>query len=245
MPKRDPHEVLGVPQNASFEEIRDAFRKLARHYHPDINKEKSAYARFKEINEAYEELTRDRPQASGEQVEIRVPAGWAGAFEDYLHDIFSVPPEKPRLRPRGGDVRVPLLLSEQEAANGVEKDIEFQRAEICSECGGSGAMPGTSPVKCSTCAGYGQVRQARTTKLGRMVTSGTCLECDGWGETIPKPCGRCKATRLEKQKTRLTVRIPAGVKTGAEIRLTEQGEASPRGGERGTLYLVVEIKQNS
>jgi molecular chaperone DnaJ len=241
MSTRDPHEVLGVPKGASFEEIQGAYRKLARQYHPDINKDERAYARFKEINEAYEILTRDHPTASIGQVEIRVPAGWEGGFRDFLHDIFSVPPEKPRILRCGKDVRVPLILSEEEAAHGVEKAIVFQRGEICSECDGSGAMPGTSPVKCSKCAGHGHVRQERMTELGRMVSSGTCPDCKGWGETILKPCRRCEGTRLEERETHLTVKIPAGVKTGTEVRLKEQGAANPRGGERGTLYLMVEI----
>jgi molecular chaperone DnaJ len=242
MSTKNPHDVLGVSQDASFEEIRAAYRKLASQYHPDLNKDKGAYAKFKEINQAYEVLTRDIPPASIKQEPMYVPTGFNEFFGELFNDLISGFKDDHRPPMRGRSLRLTLTVTSEEAMRGVEKEIEYLRSELCSSCGGTGAKPGTSPTPCGTCAGRGEIRNVRKTELGTMATLGPCPKCNGWGEIIAKPCRQCKGTRLEKKNTRLKVQIPAGAKTGTEIRMEGEGEASPRGGERGTLILMLEIE---
>ena len=221
MAKRDYYEVLGVPKGASTDEIKAAFRKLARQYHPDVNKEEGAEEKFKEINEAYGVLSDadkraryDRFGHSGLGDMGGMPDFATMDFSDIFEEIlggfgFSTGRRSRRSPRRGRDLQMAVSLTFEEAVFGVEKEIEFQREETCSTCNGSGAEPGTSPTRCATCNGQGEVRQVRQTFLGQMVQTATCPTCNGRGKIIPEPCTKCHGEgRVEKTKT-LSVKIPS------------------------------------
>jgi molecular chaperone DnaJ len=259
MSNRDYYEVLGVGRSASDDEIKAAFRKLARQYHPDVSKEEHAEEKFKEINEAYGVLSdadkRARYDRYGKDGLNGMGAG-GGGYYDYSADFgdlfeeilggfgFSSGRQSRNIkRPRRGrDLQMQVTLTFEEAVFGVEKEIEFQREETCSRCNGSSAEPGTSPVKCSTCNGQGEVRQVRQTFLGQMVQTAACPSCNGRGETIASPCKTCRGTGLERKNIKKKVQIPAGVDVGTQIRLTGEGGPGAFGGPNGSLFLVLEVK---
>jgi molecular chaperone DnaJ len=254
MSNRDYYDTLGLGRNANDDEIKAAFRKLARQYHPDVNKEDGAEERFKEINEAYGVLS-DRDKRSRYDRFGKEGLGNMGGFRDYTVDFgdifeelfgqfgFSTGRGASRRSPRRGrDLQMQVNLTFEEAVFGVEKEIEFQREETCSRCNGNGAEPGTSPVKCSTCNGQGEVRQVRQTFLGQMVQTATCPTCDGRGETISSPCTTCRGSGLERKTVNKKVQIPAGVDRGTQIRLAGEGGPGVYGGPHGNLFLMLEVK---
>ncbi len=252
MTNRDYYDILGIPRNASTEDIKAAFRKLARQYHPDVSKEADAEERFKEINEAYGILS--DPQKRGRYDQFgRAGLGEMGGMPDYatmdFSDIFEQffgfnmggggRARRPR---RGRDLQVRMDLTFDEAVFGVEKTIEVTRNETCGTCHGSGAEPGTKPQRCSTCEGRGEVRQVRQTIFGSMMQSGQCPACGGRGEVISTPCHTCRASGLERKTIKKTVQVPAGVDNGTQIRLAGEGEPGILGGPQGNLYLLLEVK---
>jgi molecular chaperone DnaJ len=256
MSNRDYYEILGVGRNASNDEIKAAFRKLARQYHPDVNKEDGAEEKFKEVNEAYGVLSdpekRTRYDRFGKE-----GLGNMGGFHDYTVDFNDIFEElfgrgfgfssgrRSRTSPRRGrDLQMQVTLAFEEAVFGVEREIEFQREEICSRCNGSGAEPGTSPVRCSTCNGQGEVRQVRQTFLGQMVQTATCPTCNGRGETISSPCRTCQGGGLELKTVKKKVPIPAGVNRGTQIKLAGEGGPGVFGGPNGNLFLVLDVKSH-
>ena len=254
MSNRDYYEILGVPRNASTEEIKAAFRKLARQYHPDVNKEADAEEKFKEINEAYGVLSDADKRARYDRYG-RAGLGDLGGMPDFatmdFGDIFEeilggfgfATGRRSRRSPRRGrDLQMSVSLTFEEAVFGVEKEIEFQRDETCSECDGSGAKPGTSPTRCATCNGQGEVRQVRQTFLGSMVQTMTCPNCNGKGEVISSPCPTCRGSGLERKTVRKKVQIPAGVDDGTQIRLAGEGQPGAYGGPHGSLYLVLDVR---
>lgn len=253
MNNRDYYDVLGVGRNASDDEIKAAFRKLARQYHPDVNKEEGAEEKFKEINEAYGVLS-DREKRARYDRFGKEGLGNIGGFHDYTADFgdifeelfgsfgFSMGRSSRRSPRRGRDMQMQVTLTFEEAVFGVEKEIEFQREETCSRCNGSGAEPGTSPVRCSTCNGQGEVRQVRQTFLGQMVQTATCPTCNGRGETISSPCKTCRGGGLERKTIRKKVQIPAGVDSGTQIRLAGEGGPGVYGGPNGSLFLVLDVQ---
>jgi len=253
MSNRDYYEVLGVGRNASEDEIKAAFRKLARQYHPDVNKEPGAEEKFKEINEAYGVLS-DREKRARYDRFGREGLGNVGGFHDYTVDFgdifeeifgsfgFSTGRSSRRSPRRGRDLQMQVRLTFEEAVFGVEKEIEFQREEVCSRCNGSGAEPGTSPMRCATCNGQGEVRQIRQTFLGQMVQTATCPSCNGRGETISSPCKTCRGTGLERKTVTKKVQIPAGVDHGTQIRLAGEGGPGVYGGPNGNLFLILEVE---
>ncbi|MBN1305888.1 MAG: molecular chaperone DnaJ [Anaerolineales bacterium] len=253
MAKRDYYEVLGVSRQASLEEIKQAFRKLARQYHPDVNKDPDAEEKFKEINEAYGVLSDQQKRAQYDRFG-HSGVGDMGGFRDYTVDFSDIFEElfggfgfsggqRARNMPRRGrDMQLKVEMTFEEAIFGVEKDIEFERDEICSACGGSGTEPGTKPTRCSTCDGLGEVRQVRQTFLGSMVQSSTCPACGGRGEVIVTPCQTCRGSRLERKKVKKKVSIPAGVDSGTQIRLAGEGLPGSNGGPVGNLYLLLDVK---
>ncbi|NWG35318.1 MAG: molecular chaperone DnaJ [Chloroflexi bacterium] len=254
MSNRDYYETLGVGRNASDDEIKAAFRKLARQYHPDVNKEPGAEEKFKEINEAYGVLSDNEKRARYDRFG-KEGLGNTGGFRDYTVDFgdifeelfgqfgFSSGGRASRRSPRRGrDLQMQVTLTFEEAVFGVEKEIEFQREETCSRCSGSGAEPGTSPVRCSTCNGQGEVRQVRQTFLGQMVQTTTCPVCNGRGETISSPCRSCRGGGLELKKVTKKVQIPAGVDRGTQIRLSGEGGPGIYGGPHGNVFLVLNVK---
>ena len=251
----DYYDTLGVGRGASDDEIKAAFRKLARQYHPDVNKDDGAEEKFKEINEAYGVLSDRDKRARYDRFGKEGLGNMGGGFHDYTVDFgdifeelfgqfgFSTGGRGSRRSPRRGrDLQMQVTLTFEEAVFGVEKEIEFQREETCSRCSGSGAEPGTSPVKCSTCNGQGEVRQVRQTFLGQMVQTTTCPACNGRGETISSPCTTCHGGGLERKNVTKKVQIPAGVDRGTQIRLAGEGGPGVFGGPQGNLFLVLDVK---
>lgn len=257
MAKRDYYEVLGVSRDASKEEIKKAYRKLARKYHPDANpNDKQAAEKFKEINEAYHVLMDDEKRAAYDRFGHAATDG-QGGFEDFggfsgfgtdfggLGDIFDMFFGGGRRRTgpqRGADIRVDIELSLEEAAFGLERDIKVPRTEDCGTCGGSGAAPGTKPRPCMQCGGTGQVQFAQNTPFGRVVQSRTCDRCRGKGTIIEKPCPTCHGTGQVRRTRTIHIKIPAGVDNGSRLRVPGEGEAGTRGGPRGDLYVYIRVK---
>ncbi len=252
---RDYYEILGVQRNASPDEIKQAFRKLARQYHPDVNKAPDAEERFKEINEAYGVLSdpdkRARYDRFGKQ-----GLGDIGGMHDYSVDFSDIFEElfgfgfgsgarrsgSRRNQPRRGrDLQMEVQLSFEEAVFGVEKEIEFSRDEICSNCRGTGAEPGSSINTCPTCQGQGEVRQVRQTFVIQMVETVPCPQCNGRGQIIEKPCHTCRGGGLERKRVKKTVSIPAGVDSGMQIRLPNEGQPGANGGPNGNLFLAITV----
>lgn len=255
MAQRDYYEVLGVSRNASTEEIKSAFRTLARKYHPDVNKEPDAEQRFKEINEAYSVLSDPEKRAAYDRYGHAGVNGMGGMpdfttidFSDIFEEFFGFGMgggSRRRNAPRrGADLSTTVTLTFEEAVFGVEKEIEITRDEVCSTCRGSGAEPGTSPVRCQTCGGRGEVRQTRQTFLGAMVQVTTCPACGGSGEVISTPCHTCKGRGLERKTVKKIVPIPAGVDNGTQIRLAGEGQPGSNGGPHGNLYIEIRVKEH-
>jgi len=250
----DYYETLGIGRNASDDEIKAAFRKLARQYHPDVSKEDGAEEKFKEVNEAYGVLSDKDKRARYDRFGKEGLGNMGGGFHDYTSDFgdifeelfgqfgFSTGRGSRRSPRRGRDMQMQVTLTFEEAVFGVEKEIDFQREETCSHCKGNGAEPGTSPVKCSTCNGQGEVRQVRQTFLGQMVQTATCPACNGRGETISSPCKTCRGNGLERKTVSKKVQIPGGVDRGTQIRLAGEGGPGVNGGPNGSVFLVLDVK---
>lgn len=255
MSKRDYYEVLGLSRDASGEDIKKAYRKLARQYHPDVNPgDKQAEAKFKELAEAYAVLSDPEKRSKYDRF------GHAGAdgqgFGDFsgfgtgdfggLNDIFDIffgGGNRQRTGPqKGADLRLNMELSFKEAAFGVERDIQVPRNENCDTCDGSGAAPGSSPKKCGVCHGTGNIQQAANTPFGRIVQSRTCHVCNGSGQVVEKPCPTCQGSGHVRKTRSIHVKIPAGVDTGVRVRLNGEGEPGVRGGPPGDLYVFVSVR---
>lgn len=247
--KRDYYEVLGVGRGATSDDLRRAYRRLAKEYHPDVNKDGGAEEHFKEINEAYAVLSDEERRAAydrfGHAGVQGIPTDFGFGFSDIFEEFFGFGPGTRRGRRtprRGADLRYDLTLDFEQAVFGVEKEIEFSRQEECSRCHGSGAEPGTTPVRCSTCQGSGEVRQVRQTFLGSLVNVGTCPTCGGTGETIASPCKTCSGRGVERKTIRKTIPIPAGVDEGTQVRMAAEGEPGVNGGPRGKLVVVIHVR---
>ncbi len=254
MTNRDYYEILNVGRNASPEEIKAAFRGLARKYHPDVNKSPEAEAKFKEINEAYGVLSDPEKRAAYDRFGHAGVNGMGGMpdfttmdFSDIFEEFFGFGMGTSRRRNaprRGADLSTVLQITFEEAVFGVDKEIEITRDEICSTCRGSGAEPGTTPVRCSTCGGRGEVRQTRQTFLGSMVQVITCPTCNGTGEVIATPCHTCRGRGMERKTVKKIVSIPAGVDNGTQIRLAGEGQPGSNGGPHGNLYIEIRVKEH-
>lgn len=255
MAKRDYYEVLGVPRDADDNVIKSAYRKLARQYHPDVNKSEDAEERFKEINEAYEILSETEKRAAYDRYgHDAAQGGFPGAgagfggfggFGDIFEEFFGgVTGMRGGTRgpARGVDLRYDLEITFQEAVFGVEKQIEIPRSEACPQCQGSGAEPGTKPIRCPQCNGTGEVRRAQQTILGQMMMVNTCPRCNGEREIVTSPCTNCRGQRHVRVTRKLAVNIPAGVDDGMRIRLSGEGEAGERGGPPGSLFVFLHVK---
>ncbi|HKF16548.1 MAG TPA: molecular chaperone DnaJ [Candidatus Dormibacteraeota bacterium] len=253
--KRDYYEVLGVGRDASQDDLKRAFRKLAMEYHPDRNPNNpEAAERFKECSEAYEVLS-DPEKRRGYDMfgHAGVTAGAQGysGFEGFgFGDIFDTffgsgfGNRGSRRAARGDDLRYDMTITFEEAFTGIEKEIDVARLVTCEACTGTGAQPGTGFETCSSCAGSGQVRRQAQSIFGSVVNITTCPSCAGSGRILRTPCGQCRGQgRMERTK-RLSVRIPAGVDTGSQIRLSGEGEAGYRGGVPGDLYIVIRVKDH-
>ena len=258
MAKRDYYETLNVQRNASPEELKSAFRRLAREYHPDVNKSPDAEERFKELNEAYAVLSDEEKRSIYDRYGYDGLSSMGGMpdfttidFSDIfggLEDLFNFGFGRrggSRHRPRrGADLSYVVELTFEEAVFGVEKEIEFTRDETCSSCKGSGAEPGTSPSRCETCNGAGEVRTVRQTFIGSMVQVTTCPTCQGKGEVIGTPCRTCNGRGQERKTARKTVSIPPGVDSGNQIRIAGEGQPGTNGGPHGNLYIEISVKKH-
>jgi len=250
--KRDYYEVLGVDRNATDEEIKRAFRKLAFKYHPDRNGEDGAEGKFKEVNEAYEVLSDsdkrvayDRFGHAGADFGRGFEGFDFGGFGDIFEAFFGGTATATRqTAQRGADLRYGLTITFEEAAFGCEKEINISRTEHCSLCHGVGCKPGTQPARCPNCNGSGQVRRTQQSLFGRFTTTTICPQCRGEGRIITEPCPQCRGTGREKHKRSISVKIPAGVDDGSQMRLSGEGEAGVRGGPSGNLYVVLSVKQH-
>jgi molecular chaperone DnaJ len=257
MTDRDYYEILGVPRSASSDDLKAAFRKMARQYHPDVNKAPDAEERFKEVNEAYAVLSDPDKRAAYDRyghAGVRGPGGGVdfnvdfSDFADIFGDLFGFggfgrSSRRSRNVPRrGGDLQYRLDLNFEEAVFGAEKEIEITRDEACATCNGTGSEPGTSPVRCKTCNGSGEVRQVRQTILGSMVQVTTCPTCNGQGEIIETPCHTCQGRGQVRRTRKKVVSVPAGVDTNTQIRLAGEGQPGINGGPNGNLYIVINVK---
>ncbi len=251
--KRDYYEVLGVQRSSSEKEIAQAYRKLAIKFHPDSHPgDEEATARFKEAAEAYEVLS-DPEKRSRYDRFGHAGAHGAGdpgfrdvgdifdAFGDIFGfgDVFGGGRRKRQPR-RGADIQGEVLLDLEEAVAGVHKEIKFQRSKLCDRCNGSGAASGSNPVKCSQCGGRGAVVQS----AGILRVQTTCPSCQGAGQTIKDPCHGCLGRGIESEEVSIEVDIPAGVDEGMQVRLTGQGEPSPRGGPPGDFYCAIRVREH-
>jgi molecular chaperone DnaJ len=250
--KRDYYEVLGIDKNASDEDIKKSFRKLAFKYHPDHNKDDSSGQAFKELNEAYEVLSDPEKRATYDRyghggMENGFSRGFEGmdfgGFGDIFDAFFGGATASTHQQARqGADLRVDLTISFEEAAFGTDKKLEINRVELCSTCHGSGAKPGTQPVKCTNCGGSGQIRRMQQSVFGRFTNVTTCPRCHGEGTLIAESCPQCKGSGKERVNRSLSVKIPAGVDDGAQVIMRGEGEAGTRGGPQGDLYIVLAVK---
>jgi molecular chaperone DnaJ len=261
--KRDYYEVLGVPRDASKDQIKDAYRKLALQYHPDRNKSPDAEEKFKEISEAYAVLSDDDKRQQYNTL------GHAGFDQRYTReDIFRGADFDSIFRDlgfgnlfraffgggfgggfgervnRGQDIGYDLEITLEEAAEGTEKEIEVPRTEKCEVCHGSAASPGTQPRTCPRCNGAGKVQNMRKSSFAMYVQVVPCPTCKGKGVLIDSPCKNCRGTGRVRRRRRITVKIPVGIDEGYQLRLRGEGEVPPNGGEPGDLYVVVHVKPN-
>lgn len=261
--KRDYYEVLGVPKTATDAEIKAAFRKKAKECHPDLHpNDKAAEAQFKEINEAAEVLSDPQKRQKYDQFGHAAfdPSmggenpftgggfsgfGGFGGFSDIIDQMFGGGFSGGSVRngpAQGSDLRYNLTLSFEEAAFGVRKEILIPREETCSACHGSGAKPGTSPQRCPTCNGTGQVRTQQTTILGSFASTRPCSACRGTGKIISEPCADCRGAGRVRKNTRIAVNVPAGIDNGQTISMRGEGEDGLRGGPRGDLYITITVR---
>jgi molecular chaperone DnaJ len=256
MSKRDLYETLGVSKEASQDEIKKAYRKLAREFHPDVNKTADAETKFKEVKEAYDVLGDQQKKANYDRFGHADPnqgfGGGGGAdfggggFGDIFDMFFGGGggrrnPNAPR---QGSDLQYTMTIEFTEAVFGKDTEIRIPKEETCDTCMGSGAKPGTKPETCSTCKGTGQQEQVQNTPFGRVVNRRVCMKCSGTGKIIKEKCQTCHGDgKVQKQKT-ISVNIPAGVDQGMQIRLPGQGEPGVNGGPPGDLYVVLRVRNH-
>ncbi|SDB98063.1 molecular chaperone DnaJ [Pelagirhabdus alkalitolerans] len=255
MSKRDYYDILGVDKGASKDEIKKAYRKLARKYHPDVSEEENASDKFKEAKEAYEVLSDDQKRAQYDQFGHDGPqsqfggGGFGGQDFGGFGDIFDMffggggrrDPNAPR---QGNDLQYTMVLEFEEAIFGKETDIHIPREETCETCSGSGAKPGTQPETCQHCQGSGQLNVEQNTPFGRVVNKRVCHHCNGTGKDIKDKCTTCQGNGKVKKQKKIHISIPAGIDDGQQIRVAGQGEPGINGGPSGDLYVVVQVKQH-
>ncbi len=255
---QDPYEILGVSRDAENDEIKKAYRRLARQLHPDVNPDPETQERFKEVSAAYEVLSdpeKRRMYDLGGDPFGRSGAGGAGqgagfSFTDIMDAFFGGQAgaggatqgrgPRPRTR-RGQDALVRLEIELAEAAFGVTRELRVDTAVLCTVCQGSGAAAGSRPITCETCHGRGEVQQVQRSFLGEIRTLRPCAACRGFGEIIPEPCRECSGDGRVRSRRSITVKIPAGVDTGTRVQLAHEGEVGPGGGPAGDLYVEIHV----
>lgn len=267
MSKRDYYDILGVPRNASKDQIKSEYRKLALKYHPDRNKAPDAEDKFKEISEAYAILSDEDKKAQYDQfghagIDQRystedifrganfdeifrdMGVGFGGGFSGGFGSIFDIffGGQRQRRSPRGEDLRYDLDLSLEQAYTGINTQIEVPRRERCSECNGSGAKPGTSPKSCDECGGTGQIQHVQNRGFMHFARIEPCGKCRGRGVIIEKPCNVCHGVGIIERNRLIDLKIPPGVDTGSQLILRGEGDAADGGGQRGDLYVVLNVR---
>lgn len=271
--KRDYYEVLGVDKNASDDELKRAYRKLAKKYHPDANPDnkKEAESKFKEVNEAYETLSDAQKRRMYDQFGHNGPEGFGGGpgggyysystsgFDGFdmgdLGDIFSSffgggfsrssSGRQHNGPTKGADLRYNMEITFEESFLGIEKEITINREDTCNTCKGTGAKPGTKVDTCTMCGGSGQIKQVQTTILGQMQTTKTCPTCHGEGKMVKEPCDTCRGKGTVRKQARIKVKIPAGIDENQTVVLRGEGAPGAKGGPKGDLYITVHIKRHS
>ena len=270
--KRDYYEVLGVNKNATDDELKKAYRKLAKQYHPDANPDNRAEAeeKFKEVNEAYETLSDKQKRTMYDQFGHDAANGFnGGGFNGYnsgfsgfggfgdfegfdVGDIFSsffggasnFGGSRKSGPPRGRDIKVALEITFEEAAFGVKKEITVSRDETCDTCHGSGAKPGTNPVTCDTCHGTGQIKYTQNTILGSIMSTRVCNKCGGEGKIISDPCNTCRGKGTVKKQKKISITIPQGIDNNQTLSVRGEGNKGEKGGAAGNLYITVLVKKH-
>ena len=256
----DYYEILGVSKNATKDEIKSAFRKMARKYHPDVNKAPDAEEKFKELGKAYETLMDDNKRATydrfGEDglknAGFDTGGPFAGGFGD-LNDIFNSffggmgfgfggGHQDPNAPQQGDDLRLDVEIEFEQAIFGTNKEIKFDHLETCPECNGTGAAKGSKPVTCKTCGGSGQVQTVTRTPLGAFTQISVCPDCHGKGQKVETPCPKCKGFGRIEQEKKIEIKIPAGVDNLSKIRVSREGDAGINGGPSGDLFVVLHVK---
>ena len=258
MAKHDYYELLGVDRDADQKEIKRAYRKLAKKYHPDMNQEKDTSEKFKEISEAYEILSDPDKRARYDQYGHSgindqdfnfddFAQGGFGGFED-IFNMFGFGGGRGSRRKngprRGADLQYRLEISFEEAAFGGKKEIQIPREEECDRCHGSGAEPGTDVKTCPECNGTGQVRSTKQTPFGQFTQSRVCSRCGGDGKIVEEACHKCNGSGKVRKQRKLTVNIPAGVDTGTRLRMSGEGQAGENGGPSGDLYIIIDVQEH-
>ena len=252
--KRDYYEVLGIGRDATDEDIKKAFRKLAFQYHPDHNHEEGASDKFKELNEAYEVLcdptkrsAYDRfGHSSGTSLFGQESDGFDFGFGDIFEAFFGGSANGARQAPeKGSALQYNISISLAEAAFGCEKEITIMRTEYCSECQGTRSKTGSQPERCPTCNGTGQIKRVQSSVFGRFTNITSCPKCRGEGRIVTEPCPKCHGTGKEKHQRTVTVKIPAGVTDGNQIRIRGEGDAGARGGPSGDLFVSLSVQPHA
>ena len=259
--ERSYYEILGVERNADDAALKRAFRKLAQQWHPDVSSEPAAVERFKEINEAYQVLSDPKRRQIYDMVGraglgdmgggTGAPfgegfAGFGDLFDAFFAGMGGAGGGARRSRrPAGSDLRYDLRIDFADAVRGIDKEIDFDLLDLCETCGGTGASPGSVPSTCSACGGRGEIRAVRQTMLGQMVNVTQCTRCGGEGRVIDSPCTACHGEGRVRRHKKLRVTIPPGIDEGHQIRLSSEGEAGPRGGPPGSLYVAVHVTPHS
>ena len=256
----DFYQLLGVSRSADADTLKRAYRKLARQYHPDINKDPGAEEKFKEIGRAYEVLadpdTRARYDQFGEaglggaagMPDMGDMGGFADLFETFFNGFGGPGPQTSRTQRRGpqqgDDLRYDLNIEFKQAIFGEQREIKIPHLETCLTCKGVGARPGTGPTNCSTCGGSGQVRRATRTPFGNFTQVAECPSCAGVGQIISDPCTNCGGNGVKQVRKKLRINIPAGVDTGTKLRVSGEGNAGLKGGPSGDLYVFIKVKND-
>jgi molecular chaperone DnaJ len=254
--KRDYYEVLGVEHGASSDDIRKAYRRLAKQHHPDVNSDNKDEAsdKFKEVSEAYSVLSDDQKRKqydtfghsafeNGGGNGFGGFGDFMGGFGDIFDSFFGGGNSRSRTGPvRGSDLRMELRITFEEAAFGVEREINLGKDARCETCGGTGAKPGTSPKTCSTCGGTGQLRQQRNTSFGSFMNVVDCPDCGGRGSVIKDPCPDCNGRGIRKQQKKIKLNIPAGIDNGQVLNMRGEGAAGQRGGMAGDLQIYISVQ---
>ncbi|MDN6195314.1 MAG: molecular chaperone DnaJ [Atopostipes suicloacalis] len=257
--KKDLYDVLGVSRDASQDEIKKAYRKLSKKYHPDLNDSDDAEEKFKEVSAAYETLSDESKRSSYDQfghasTDPNFNAGGRGGaggfggsgFEDIFSDFFGFGGQTanrdPNAPKKGADLQYVMDLTFEEAIFGKNTTIRYNRKESCETCGGDGAKPGTSPETCTRCGGAGRVNVEQNTPFGRVRTQTTCPTCDGTGQIIKEKCETCGGDGFETKRHSVEVNVPAGVEDGNQIRLQGQGDAGENNGPYGDIYIIFRVK---